>query len=277
MKKIVDLTKKNRFLGALIKMACFIFMNALSFWFEICGWFRSHNITGNTYQKIKKFHNKFDGQRCFIVAMGPSLTIEDLKSLKNEITFGMNSLCKIYKDTEFRPTFYGIQDSLVYNELKTFIHDEYDSRDNVFISDRITRRFKDFNREWNVFPLNYSYNAYNRWFKDIFKVKISNDIYKTVYDGFSITISLLQIAMYMGFKEIYLIGADCNFIRDNLHFVNYENSVDVTLDTAAERNLAGYYAVKSYADNNGIKIYNTTRGGKLEIFERVNLDEIINK
>jgi len=31
---------------------------------------------------------------------------------------------------------------------------------------------------------------------------------------------------------------------------------------------------KEYADGHGIKIYNATRGGKLEVFERVNFDDL---
>ena len=36
-----------------------------------------------------------------------------------------------------------------------------------------------------------------------------------------------------------------------------------------------YYAAKQYAEAHGIRIYNATRGGALDVFERVNFDEII--
>ena len=39
----------------------------------------------------------------------------------------------------------------------------------------------------------------------------------------------------------------------------------------------GYKCAKDYADSHGIKIYNATRGGELETFERVDLDEILSK
>ena len=41
-----------------------------------------------------------------------------------------------------------------------------------------------------------------------------------------------------------------------------------------EKILQGYCVVKKYAQEHGIKIQNATRGGKLEIFERVNLDDL---
>jgi hypothetical protein len=37
-----------------------------------------------------------------------------------------------------------------------------------------------------------------------------------------------------------------------------------------------YKTARKYAEHNAIKIYNSTRGGKLEVFERVNFDAIIN-
>lgn len=32
---------------------------------------------------------------------------------------------------------------------------------------------------------------------------------------------------------------------------------------------------KQYADTHGVRIFNATRGGKLDVFERVDLDEIL--
>ncbi len=41
--------------------------------------------------------------------------------------------------------------------------------------------------------------------------------------------------------------------------------------------LAAYTEAKRYADTHGIKIYNATRGGKLEVFERVDFDSLFDK
>ena len=35
-----------------------------------------------------------------------------------------------------------------------------------------------------------------------------------------------------------------------------------------------YKKAKEYADKHGIKIYNATRGGALEVFPRVNFDDL---
>ena len=60
----------------------------------------------DTFLWIKDYRNMYEGKRCFIIATGPSLTVEDLEKLKNEYTFGMNSLCLAGDRTDFVPTFF---------------------------------------------------------------------------------------------------------------------------------------------------------------------------
>ena len=92
---------------------------------------------------------------------------------------------------------------------------------------------------------------------------------------YSVTHFLIQIAVYMGFKEIYLLGADCNQrIGKQVHFAEY-GVPDKSLDTARERNLCGYEEIKKYCDKHDVTVYNATRGGELEIFKRVNMEELI--
>ena len=37
------------------------------------------------------------------------------------------------------------------------------------------------------------------------------------YDCFTVTNMLIALAIYMGFKEIYLIGVDCDYSGDKMH------------------------------------------------------------
>ena len=273
--KLVKLSKKNTILGLVIKIACYIMFSIVSGYNELCGWLRSAGIGGNKYKSLKKYKNMHVGERCFIIATGPSLTLEDLEKLKNEFTFGMNSIVRKYSETSFRPTYYGIQDHLVFSAIEKEIMSEYRNAENVFVSDRITWHSITGDK-WNVFPLNMSYNGYKRWFSEEFFAKFSDDIFRRVYSGFSITYSLIEIAAYMGFKNIYLIGADCSFLKDQPnHFAEY-GVIDTTIDTAAFRNIAGYEAANEYAKKHGIGIYNATRGGTLEVFKRVELSCDIN-
>jgi hypothetical protein len=83
----------------------------------------------------------------------------------------------------------------------------------------------------------------------------------------------------MGFTKIYLLGADCNYKLEKKHFIgteNDKNEVDSKLKyLGASAMIESYKVAKVYADKHGIEIYNATRGGMLEVFERVNLDDVL--
>lgn len=274
MQKLVDLSRKKPIIGIFIRLVCWILFKVMSCVFGIKSFLRQRGIGGKAYNSLLEFKNKAKRKRCFIICTGPSLTVKDCESLSNEDTFAMNSIMKLFDQTSFRPTYYGVQDVNVYEKLQEEIEAYFGESKNVFVADRISKSHS-INKNWNIFPLEYTYGAYGRWFKNQFQAKFSDDPYAVVYDGFSITMALIQIAVYMGYKEIYLLGADCSFTDPNkLHFADY-GVADSTIDTARERNLAGYRASKEYADKHGIEIYNATRGGALEVFERRNLDDVL--
>lgn len=93
------------------------------------------------FNPIKQMKQKYYGKRCFIVATGSSLKIKDVEKLKGEYSFGMNSLVDIFNKTEWRPTFYAIQDCTVWKKYKKKLIDCEDTV-RFFIADivRIHRR-----------------------------------------------------------------------------------------------------------------------------------------
>jgi hypothetical protein len=274
MTKLVNLARKNKLFEIVIKAFIWIMMAVINAWDEFTGFLRCHGVLGNQYSDIKALKGKYDGKRCFIICTGPSLTTEDLDKIRDEYTFGMNSICLLDDKTSFRPTFYGCNDLGVYKKLKTSIEQYCGNQIEVFVSDRI-KRHGDIKKGWHVFPENVAYHTYDRWFKQNFWCKFSGDCYRTIYGMHSITHSLIQLAVYMGFKEIYLLGADCNFPKGKqIHFQDY-GVPDTTIDTARERNIAGYKEVKKQMNQYGFTVFNATRGGALEVFERVNLDDLL--
>lgn len=230
---------------------------------------RMLNITAKyNYKELKKFHNIHMGKRCFVVATGPSLKLEDLQLIKNEYSFSMNSIVLSYKDTDWRPTYYAIQDCRGYNKLKESIKNA--NMKYIFCGISNKRFTPDMDVDYIPFPLNLldhgkaTSNHMN---------KFSDDCYKVVYDGHSITYSVIQLAVYMGFKEIYLLGVDCNYANKGKdHIVEY---IRQEVPDAAFLMQESYKVAKKYADNHGIKIYNASRGGSLEVFEKVTLEEVL--
>lgn len=117
-------------------------------------------------------------------------------------------------------------------------------------------------------------------------IYFSEDVSNHFCDGGTDTYEAIQLAVYMGFKEIYFLGidhhyaasvdAEGNLVVDKTvkdHFDDTDCMVigfPATLETAQY----AFTIAKEYADNHSIKIFNATRGGKLEVFERVDFDDL---
>lgn len=225
------------------------------------------------FDEILELKNKYAQKRCFIVATGPSLSTEDLEILykNNEITFGMNSVVRYFDKTEWRPQYYVLQDCDVYKKNAKLIK-KYDDGKSIFLIADIVRRYAPECEKMNS-KMFFAQDLHNHNCKTEIdyskpsRPKYSNDCFLQVEDGFTVTYSAIQLATYMGFKEIYLLGVDCdysnNISRIKGHVCSPEDQMKMSYMVAAE-----------YAKNNKIKIYNATRGGKLEVFDRVEFDDL---
>ena len=58
---------------------------------------------------------------------------------------------------------------------------------------------------------------------------------------------------------------------------NYLNQGEVVNQPNLERCERAYKRAEIYSRDNGFRIYNATRGGKLEVFERVDFDSLFSK
>ena len=110
--------------------------------------------------------------------------------------------------------------------------------------------------------------------------KFSENIERRAYSARTVVYTCIQIACYMGFKEIYLLGTDHNYERkqtdtsNHFHKDYYKGNIKPDSYFKEKAELA-YRAAEEYAAAHGIKIYNATRGGKLEVFKRKSLEEIL--
>jgi len=99
----------------------------------------------------------------------------------------------------------------------------------------------------------------------------------------------MQIALYMGFNQIYLLGVDHNYqciIDENGNIIEDKNAKDYFCEDYdlnikeqvvhdMGKNTRAYRDVKRYCDDTKCAvIYNSTRGGKLEVFKRVDFDKL---
>lgn len=236
-------------------------------------------------EKIKKYKNLYSGKRCFVIGNGPSLTGQDLDKLCNEITFAANRIYYMFDKTKWRPNFYCVQDTAVAKDMDEDLLICSSAAEATFIRMKSYKGIKKiYNRIKNVIliPIYISTSVKNTQFSD--------KADKYIYDGWTVTYMSIQMAAYMGFSEIYLLGVDFNYpllrdIKGNVYKIDrtiaahfYETARDNKnrIDTMhTERNLAYYTIADQYGKNSGkFRIYNSTRGGKLEVFERVDFDSL---
>lgn len=229
-------------------------------------------------EKIKCLKDIHRGKRCFVIATGPSLKIEDIKKIEKEYTIGINSIFKLYDETSWRPTYYAMTDYNLTNTIlkeHTILIDDY-ARSNCFVN--IINK-KDVKGEKVIYIENnwldhaYHYGKSKRY-------KYEEDLALGVYDYYSITHECIIYAIYMGFSEIYLLGADNDYIGEKKHFSNYDEDSNIDYERAMliqQANDIGYSMIKKIADKKNVRIYNTTRGGKLELFPRKDLDSVVLK
>lgn len=227
-------------------------------------------LNNSSFNYLTKFRDIHKGDRCFIVATGPSLRYEDLALIKNEFSFSVNSIVKILDKTEWKPTYYGIQDSSVFDKIEQDVLNS--GLKNIFVGHRLFNRFKSTRKFMPYFHFSCFHGSHPEMVP--LTTGFSDDVSKIVFDGYSVTYSMLQIAVYMGFKEIYLLGCDCTYdIKGKHHFVE-SGFFDKQAATVGERMIFAYKSVKDYAAKNNINIYNATRGGMLDVFERVTLSDL---
>ena len=223
---------------------------------------------------LKQWKDIHKGETCFIVGNGPSLKMEDLERIRKSgiASFGMNLIYNIYESTNWRPTYYVFAE---YNVIRQY-YDEIKrlKRNNLFM-----KNFYYMDDTPQLDEVNYYPGCGERCYCE--QQRFSEDISSVVYGGYSVMYDALQIAIYMGYKKIYLLGADFSYLGDPAQKGNhfYDDKTGDKRLVAGKPHIyitvAAMEKAKEFADGKGVEIYNATRGGKLEVFPRIDIETLI--
>lgn len=241
-------------------------------------WCQIHNA------KIRKLKNRYSGERCFIIGNGGSLTVNDLEMLKDEYTFGSNRLYKMFEKVSWRPTFYCFYDVQRVKMLKKDLPYILDNCEYLFTSSTIKDELSE-----KIIGNEKTYFVHvekEQYYPEL--PKFSEDVSERVYDGQTVLYMAAQIAVYLGFTQIYYLGADNHYsvelnldgtIRRDASVKDYPQEIGgMELESSVipqmELTTMSFEAVKRYAGAHKIEVFNATRGGRLESFQRINLDSL---
>lgn len=172
------------------------------------------------HQRWQSLKNRHQGERLFILGTGPSLGCVPRSALAQEYTFGVNWLC-LYGELGFQPTYYGLSEIMAADDLLPAIN-------------RLCPRSEKFMAH------TYDYTThliYGRQLEDWLWVYLNNGL--LIEEGFlggleddldwvahapSTTLTCaLQVGLWMGFADFYLVGCDNN--TGSAHHVYTEEQV----------------------------------------------------
>lgn len=244
-----------------------------------------------TEDKIKKFKNKYEGQRCFIVATGPTLKFNNIKLLRNEMVFSTGWFPIHIEYPNIKNVFYCVSDPAFWRHTDSLDPLLYQcmttNKNTVYFMENT---FIGVNKRHRYFP-NSSVHTLDFIYGDRTADIIQTDLTKPIQiAGTVIQDVIFPVVFYLGFSEIYLLGCDCDLdLKNNSDWSNaYFYSMELMnyKDRLHKSNAAGikitgensiepqYIKFKNYFEKHSKKIYNCTSGGKLEVFERVDLDSL---
>jgi hypothetical protein len=218
--------------------------------------------------RMFEMHNIHRGKRCFIIGNGPSLKNTDLSKLKDEYTFGMNRIYLMFPGLGFTTTYFASINDLVIEQCAEEIAALPIPKFIAWHSNRHFQRFPE--------DMIFLYTTYTG-------PRFAYDMTRRIWEGATVTNIALQLAFYMGFEQVILIGVDHNFASkgdanktvvsdgddpnhfDPRYFGKGFRWQLPDLDTSE----IGYEMARKAYEEAGRQVLDATVGGKLTIFPKV--------
>jgi hypothetical protein len=236
--------------------------------------------------KLRMLHNKHAGERCFIVGNGPSLNEMDLLKMQNDVSIAVNGIFYKTDETGYCPTYYVVEDRCVMADNRARIN-SYEAGLKLFPSyyyDQVTQR-----KNTAFFQMNRGF--YEKTSPNFEIPRFSTDFSERAYCGQSVTYINLQLAYYLGFSEVYLIGIDFSYEIPESAIINghviesteddpnhfhpdYFGKGKKWNDPKLHNVLKNLELAKMVFEWSGRRVFNATKGGKLEVFERRDYDAL---
>ena len=268
-----------------------------------------HNFFFRKYKSLF-VNNRFDNvlnnadKRCFIIGSGPSISNLDLSKLKNENVITVNNVFTHDQYSEFMVS----TNRSNKHHIIAPLHDPQTEADwlewlkkmekllpiNVILYlgfNNFKFNTKFFLDKYNLFKSHSFFYYYPAIDSTILGYEFSSDhidFSKLIWSSDSGGVYALMLAINMGYKEIYLLGMDHNYICQdvsNWRFYkneNYQkndiNSISSNYTSFNEHLLFSTGKILRQYNliniNTNSKIYNCSQSSLLDMFEKVNFDKL---
>lgn len=252
--------------------------------------------------RTKLLQHKHKGKRCFIVGNGPSLKHHDLSKLTNEHVFTVNYMMKSDYFKTLNPEYHLFFDPIVFG----LNPENKDDKERIDLIDKTLESNPDLNyiipyrRRSNflkLFPNHKFIYIYNNKTYTPLQKKVSH-LHRNTPGFQNVIIYAINTALYMGFKEIYLLGVDMTGFLEHFEYnkINdqWGHSYSKTdeekqkiIKILEEHKIDNEFYLKTYGktfehlkvmQNNvlakNVKLYNASAHGAIDFIPRVNYDKL---
>jgi hypothetical protein len=222
--------------------------------------------------RLNALQNRHLGERAILVANGPSLNQMDLRFLRREVVIGMNKIFLGFKKFKFYPKYYVAVNPKVIEQSAEEIK-------KLNCVKFISKRSADIIQE-NA--LTYHIETQN------LPMRFFHDITQGVKEGWTVTYASLQIAYYLGFKEVVIIGMDHRYKYtgkpnqsqilvgpDPNHFSpDYFGGGQTWDNPDLAHSEESYRIARSEYEKNGRRIIDATLNGACNVFEKADYRQV---
>ncbi len=216
--------------------------------------------------RVDRLRNRHLSERAIVIANGPSLNSMNLNFLRRETVIGMNKIFLGFKKFQFYPRYYVAVNRKIIEQSAAQIKEINCVK---FISSRGADLISENALTYHIETQNPS-------------VRFYSDISLGVHEGWTVTYVALQIAHYLGFREIVIIGMDHRYEYngapnearklegpDPNHFSpDYFGGGQTWDNPDLIRSEESYRIARTEYEKDGRRIIDATLDGACTVFER---------
>ena len=226
----------------------------------------------NHSQRIKRFRNSHHGERLVLVCNGPSLNQTDFSLIRREVSMGLNKIFLGFRCFHFYPRYYvAINKRVIEQSSQEISHLN------------CVRFLKDMG---NANPLPESALTYFLHSRP--EERFHPDVCEGFFEGYTVTFAALQLAFFMGFSMVVIVGMDHRYSYEGLpnepHLLqgpdpnHFDSSYfrGNTWDNPDLANSERFYAMAREAfEADSRCIIDCTVGGGCTVFEKCSLEIVL--
>jgi hypothetical protein len=232
-----------------------------------------YSLIGKTnYRELMRYKNIHSGETLFLLANGPSINQTNLSLLKGKNVMCMNRFYIKFNELDFMPNYLVCIEETV---LERFSNDFENLSIPTFVNWRMRKKIK------NVHYLKESFDI-----NPFFQPEMTN----AANMGGTVTFACLQLAFFMGFSKVVILGMDHSFKetgiagkaeirkedKDESHFHSnyFPKGMKWIIPDLLKSELSYTLARNFYTENNR-EILDATINGKCTIFKKVILEDFL--